>query len=219
MLGSGSDEVRVELRDGSRVVVRRIRGEDRDAVRAAFDRLSEQSRYQRFMTPIDDLSESQLRYLTDVDHHDHEALIAFDRATRAGVGVARFVRLGDPTKAEAAVTVVDEWQGRGLGSALCRLLAARAREEGIARFTALLLASNRQMHDVLSSLGPSRVVSRSSGTVEVEVEVPEQGIGDHMAGVLRVVAGGNVELATPPWGLRATGAQAGDGAGTQAEGT
>jgi len=219
VLGSGSDEVRVELRDGSAVNVRPIRATDKDALRSAFGRLSERSRYQRFMTPIDELSDSQLRYLTEVDHHDHEALVAFDAPTGDGVGVGRFVRLADPSSAEAAVTVVDSWQGRGLGTALSRLLAARAREEGIARFTALLLASNHQMHDVLSSLGPSRVVSRSSGAVEVEVAIPEEGIGTHMAGVLRVVAGGTVELATPPWGVRVAGAQAGEGAGTQAEGT
>ena len=58
------------------------------------------------------------------------------------------------------------------------------------------------MLDVLSTLGPSRTVSRSDGTIQIEVDVPERGIGEHMAGVLRVVAGGTVELATPPWGLR-----------------
>jgi GNAT superfamily N-acetyltransferase len=197
------DDVRLALRDGSEVLVRPIRPGDRDAIVKAFEQLSEQSRYQRFMTAIDELSPSQLDYLVDVDHHDHEALVAFDPASGDGVGVARFVRLADGTTAEAAVTVIDEWQGRGLGVALCNLLAERARDEGVTRFTALLLATNDQMHDVLASLGPSKVLSRQAGTVEVEVDIPERGIGDHMAGVLRVVAGGTVELATPPWGLRA----------------
>jgi RimJ/RimL family protein N-acetyltransferase len=183
--------------------VRPIRADDKGALRAAFARLSERSRYQRFLTPIAELSDSQLRYLTEVDHHDHEALIAFDRDTGDGVGVGRYVRLADPASAEAAVTIVDDWQGRGLGTAICQLLAERAREEAIERFTALLLAGNEQMHDVLASLGPANVISRDAGTIEVEVAIPERGIGQHMAGVLRVVAGGTVELATPPWGLRA----------------
>jgi GNAT superfamily N-acetyltransferase len=183
------------------VIVRPIQSDDGEAIVKAFERLSEQSRYQRFMTSVNELSPSQLRYLTDVDHHDHEALVAFDPTDGDGVGEARFVRLDDGTTAEAAVTVIDEWQGRGLGVALCNLLAERAREEGIDRFTALLLANNDQMHDVLASLGPAKVLSREAGTVEVEVDIPERGIGDHMAGVLRVVAGGTVELATPPWGL------------------
>jgi len=199
------DELEIRLRDTSSVVVRPIGPDDKRALEGGFARLSEQSRYQRFMSPISELSDSQLRYLTEVDHHDHEALIAFEPGCDDAVGVARFVRLDDATSAEAAVTVVDDWQGRGLGTALCNLLAERARDEGIDRFTALLLASNDQMHDVLASLGPAKVISRDAGTVEVEVAIPERGIGEHMAGVLRVVAGGAVELATPPWGLRRAG--------------
>ncbi len=199
------DEVEVRLRDGSVILVRAIAPDDKGALEAGFARLSEQSRYQRFMTAINELSASELRYLTEVDHHDHEALIAFDRGGGEPVGVARYVRLEDGVSAEAAVTVVDEWQGRGVGTALCSLLADRARAEGIERFTALLLAGNDQMLDVLAALGPAEVTSRGSGTAQVEVELPERGIGNHMAGVLRVVAGGTVELATPPWGLRQTG--------------
>ncbi len=182
--------------------MRPIEPDDKAALRSAFERLSERSRYQRFMTSVAELSEAQLRYLTEVDHHAHEALIAVN-ATGEGVGVARFVRLDDSLKAEAAVTVIDEWHGRGLGTALCQLLAERAREEGVETFTALLLATNDQMQDVLASLGPANVISREAGTIVAEVEIPEAGIGEHMAGVLRVVAGGTVELATPPWGLRA----------------
>lgn len=194
-------EVRVNLRDGSQALVRPIRPSDKELVSRGFQRLSEQSRYQRFMTPMTELSESQLRYLTEVDHHDHEALVALDAETEEGVGVGRFVRLSDETSAEAAVTIIDEWQGRGLGLALCNLLANRAREEGIHRFKALLLASNDAMQDVLASLGPAHVLSRESGTLEIEVEIPDVGIGEHMEGVLRAVAGSDtVELATPPWG-------------------
>ena len=181
--------------------MRPIEPDDKDGLHAAFERLSEQSRYQRFLTPLSELSDSQLRYLTEVDHRDHEALVASEPDGTI-VGVARFVRLDDPSRAEAAVTVIDDWQGRGLGTALTQLLAERAREEGLERFTALLLAGNEQMHDVLASLGPSHVISRDAGTVKIEVELPEEGIGDHMTGVLRVVAGGTVDLATPPWGLR-----------------
>jgi GNAT superfamily N-acetyltransferase len=183
--------------------VRPIAPSDKEAIAGAFERLSEQSRYQRFLTSIDELGEAQLRYLTEVDHHDHEALIAFDSRSGDAVGVGRFVRQ-QPSSAEAAVTVIDDWQGRGLGTALCNLIAERAREEGITRFEALLLAENREMLDVLASLGPAKVISRDAGTIEIEVEIPEVGIGEHMAGVLRVAAGGTVELVTPPWGLRTT---------------
>jgi GNAT superfamily N-acetyltransferase len=195
------DPLKLRLRDDSEVVVRPIEPGDKEAVAAAFDRLSDDSRYMRFLTAIDELGDTELRYLTEVDHHDHEALIAFDGETGDALGVGRFVRSGDGASAEAAITVIDDWQGRGLGTALCNLIAERAREEGIRRFTALLLASNRQMLDVLASLGPARVISRDAGTIEISVDIPTAGIGDHMTGVLRIVAGGTVEMATPPWGL------------------
>jgi RimJ/RimL family protein N-acetyltransferase len=196
------DEIEVRLRDGSAIVVRPIRPDDKGALERGFARLSEQSRYQRFLTAISELSASELRYLTEVDHHDHEGLIGFDTEGGEPVGVGRFVRLEDGVSAEAAVTIVDHWQGKGAGTAICGLLADRARAEGVERFTARLLAGNETIFEVLAALGPARVTSRESGAVEVEIELPERGLGDHMAGVLRVTAGGAVELATPPWGLR-----------------
>jgi RimJ/RimL family protein N-acetyltransferase len=195
------DGLELRLSDDHEVVVRPIAPEDAEALVRGFERLSEQSRYQRFLTGLRELNESEVRYLTDVDHRDHEALIAFEAGGEDAVGFARFVRNADGDSAEAAVTVIDEWQGRGLGGALTRLLADRAREEGVVRFTALLLASNVQIQDVFRSLGPTRVISSDAGTLEIEVEIPPKGIGP-LAGVLRVLAGGTAELATPPWGLR-----------------
>src|SRR5437879_2699205 len=81
----------------------------------------------------------KLRYCTDTDHHDHEALGALDQTEGRGVGVARYVRdAADPHSAEIAVTIVDDWQGRGLGTELLAQLSGRARAEGIRRFTALV---------------------------------------------------------------------------------
>ena len=184
---SGSDDpgIAVALRDGSRVVVRPVRPDDRDLLVAGFERLGPESRYQRFLAPMPELTEEDITYLTDVDHHDHEALAAIDQATGDGVGVARFVRCADrPDTAEAAVTVIDDWQGRGVGTALLDLLAERARAEGVVRFTALLLAENRDMLEVLEALGPLKVVDRQSGTIEIEAELPPAGAGAHLRGLL-----------------------------------
>jgi GNAT superfamily N-acetyltransferase len=185
------EPVRIDLPGGGTVAVRPIRPGDKGAIAEAFDRLSERSRYQRFMTVHDALSTGELRYLTEVDHHDHDALIAYDADTGDGVGVARFVRdPATPTSAEAAVAVVDAWQRRGLGTALTLLLADRARAEGIERFTALLLASNDAMMGLLRSLGPMKIVSTDGPVAEVEIELPPEGIGEQMAGVLRAAASG-----------------------------
>ena len=131
------------LRDGSEVLIRPVQSADAPLLADGFARLSARSRQMRFLTVKKELSAAELRYFTEIDHHDHEALGAVDRADGRGVGVARYVRSGeDPQAAEIAVTVVDEWQGRGLGTELLAQLSERARSEGIHRFTGLAAADN-----------------------------------------------------------------------------
>ena len=151
------------------------------------------------MAPVARLSEAQIRYLLEVDHRDHEALLAIDEDGGEAVGVARFVRLdGRPTVAESAVIVVDAWQGCGLGKGLSAILAERAREVGITRFESTLLLENTAMMGLLRSFGPVRTVGREGAAAVVEVDLPDTGIGRHMAGVLRVAASGAVEPVIPP---------------------
>jgi RimJ/RimL family protein N-acetyltransferase len=176
------------LRDGSTVEVRPIRPDDADGLRGAFERLSEESRYRRFFVPMPVLGDKLVRYLTEVDHHDHEALLAIDIATGDGVGVARYVRLGGSDRAEAAVTVVDDWHGRGLGTLLLEALAVRAREEGVGRFVAVMLAENEEMRHVLEGMGEPIVTRRDGTEVEVEIELPEDGVGPHLKALLQAAA-------------------------------
>jgi len=151
----------IALRDGSRVRVRQGHSSDRDLLLRGFARLSQESRYRRFLAPKPELSEANIHYLTEIDHHDHEAMIALDEATGEGIGVARYVRDSErPAVAEVAVTVIDDWQGRGLGTLLLEVISARAREEGITTFTALMLATNHEMMDVINALGPVRIVDK-----------------------------------------------------------
>jgi RimJ/RimL family protein N-acetyltransferase len=182
----------VPLRDGASVLVRPIEPRDTELLRRGLERLSPESRYRRFLSPVPRLTESQLRYLTEVDHHDHEALIAVEPASGEALGVARFVRT-DPQTAEIAVTVIDDWHGRGLGSALLELLAGRARDEGVTRFSALLLAGNEEMLEVLRRLGPVRVRPQAQGTVAVEGDLPPGGAGERLHSILRLAAAGRVE--------------------------
>src|SRR6478672_291797 len=145
---------RLTLSDGAVVEVRALRPDDRATLAAAIDRLSPRSRYLRFASPKPGLSERELDALLDVDHHDREALLAIDPATRRGIGVVRFARFpGKDDVVDVAVTVADEWQGRGLGRALLGLLVARAREEGHAALHA----------DVLSANAPSIALLRGAG--------------------------------------------------------
>jgi len=179
----------VTLRDGSRVRIRPGRRSDRDLLLRGFERLSPQSRYRRFLVPMAELTGEMVRYLTDIDHRDREAMIALDDATGEGIGVARYVRDQErPDVAELAVTVTDDWQGRGLGTLLVEVLSARARAEGITTFSALMLASNQEMMDLLRRLDPVRVVDRELGTVEIEVPIPAVGPPPALRRLLQIAA-------------------------------
>lgn len=144
--------------------------------------------YRRFLAPTPKLSAAQLRYLSEVDHRAHEALVAIDPSTGEGIGVARFVRSsGNGSDAEAAVAVIDPWQDRGVGTALLEALAARGREEGVKRFTASVLASNSPMLEPLRHSGDTTVVDRAAGVVELQIELRDAGVPHGLAHTVRGV--------------------------------
>ena len=164
----------IELRDGSRVEIRALGADDKEALADGFERLSALSRYRRFLSATDHLTKRQLAYLTEIDHHDHEALVAIDGSSRDGVGVARYVRSSsEPAEAEFAVAVADDWQRRGLGTLLVGRLAGRAREEGIDTFTALILADNPPVRHILDALGTVHERAVDANTIEISLELPE----------------------------------------------
>ena len=179
----------IALGDGARIRIRQGHHSDRELLLRGFERLSPESRYRRFLVAMSELSEDAVRYLTEIDHHDHEAMVALSEETGEGIGVARYVRHPDRRDAaELAVTVIDDWQGRGVGTLLVEVLSARAREEGIRSFTALMLAGNDEMMDMLSRLGPVRVVDREAGTVEIEMPIPKVGLAPALKKLLRIAA-------------------------------
>ena len=199
-----SDEpepIRAVLRDGSEIVVRRLSAEDAPDVEAGFARLSEESRRLRFLTSKPRLSASELRYLTEVDGHRHEALGAIDPRTGDGVGIARFVKdAEDPHSADVAVTVVDEWQGRGVGSLLLSALSDRARTEGITSFTALVAADNESMNRLLARLDPPVHRIRPIGeAAEYKIELAHKGMGARLHDALRAAAAGDWRLPEGVW--------------------
>lgn len=161
------------LRDGSHVRIRPWRAPDRELLMNGFYRLSPTSSYRRFLSASPVLSRGMLRELTDVDHRDSEALVALDESGSEGLGIARYVRSADrPDVAEVALTVIDDWQGRGLGTILLEAIGERAREEGIDTFAALMLTENHRMRHLLERLGEVRVIDQGYGTVAVEVSIP-----------------------------------------------
>jgi GNAT superfamily N-acetyltransferase len=175
--------------------IRPIAPEDKRALAKGFERLSPQSRYRRFLSPHEELTPRELRYFTEVDHHDHEALVAVKPSDGEGIGVARYVRSReDPAEAEVAVAVIDEWQGQGVGTRLLTGLAERARQEGISRFTGLVLADNDVMLNLLGELGTVRTEGIEDGAVSVSVDLSETGLG-HLGRLLRAIARGELRPA------------------------
>jgi GNAT superfamily N-acetyltransferase len=171
-------EERATLRDGTRIVLRAVRSDDKDRLRRGFLKLSPESRYLRFFAPKLDLSEDELRYLTEVDGVRHFAIGAVRESDGEGLGVARFIRLEQPEDvaeaavAEAAIAVLDEMQGKGLGSLLFLRLVAAAEERGLARFRCELLGSNKGMSDFLATISAERKVHIEQGVMSVEFALP-----------------------------------------------
>ena len=137
------------------MLIRPIRADDKFMLAEGLRRLSPESAQRRFLTPKRSFSRAELRYLTEVDGRDHVALVVENpvEPVRRLIAVGRFVRLQDDGHAaEIAVTVADEWQGRGLGSLLGKHLAHSARNRGIRRFTATMSSQNVPAHRLMTKL-------------------------------------------------------------------
>jgi acetyltransferase len=156
------------LADGARLGVRPISADDREAFSSWFGRLTPESRRRRFHGPKPKLTARELTYLTDVDHVSHTALVAVDDAGRL-VGEARYAT-AEPNgrTADFAVTVADEWQGRGVGTRLARRLVRAARANGMTRLTALTLADNGAANALVKRLG-FRLAGSDGDALEYEL--------------------------------------------------
>jgi RimJ/RimL family protein N-acetyltransferase len=163
----------VELRDGTRALIRPIQPSDRERLNEGFESASMRSIFMRFLGPQPHLSERQLDYLTAVDHVRHEALIAVDPQTGQSFGTARYVRSEDhPEAAEFAVGVGDRWMRIGLGTALLNALVDRARDAGVMRFTGLIHADNIAVRRLIAKVaGPFETKPAGEGALEVVVDL------------------------------------------------
>lgn len=168
-----------QLSDGTAIRLRLLRADDRDGLVEAFGKLSDESRYRRFFTPLTELSDSILERLLRVDGWNHVAIVAEAAGHATGApelfGIARFIRLdGMPDAAEAAVAVADHMQRRGLGKLLLSVTAGAARERGIAKCRAEVLTNNdgvrALLHELDARLAP---VAVESGVAVYEVPLSE----------------------------------------------
>jgi GNAT superfamily N-acetyltransferase len=156
-----------------RVCIRPITPADREKIRKGLQSISPQTTYRRFFVSAFSPSDRELRYLTEVDGHNHVALGAEDcsQDPPRGTGVARYVRLPEePTVAEAAVVVIDNYQGQGIGSLLMAALSMRAADCGLEAFRSYVLLENSGVVELLRALGASESPVEE-GVLQMDVPV------------------------------------------------
>jgi RimJ/RimL family protein N-acetyltransferase len=158
----------VTLRDGTRVRMRPIRPDDEPRLVGLYDRLSQDSRYQRFFSIRRRLPPDWAHFLANVDYVRRFALVVEAPGDpQTVIAVARYEPTGEPECAEVAFAVEDAWQNRGLGTVLFRELLAAAKGNGITRFCAWVLGDNRRMLDLIARLGKIQQRSYGQGVVEL----------------------------------------------------
>ncbi len=144
--------------DGRRYNVREIQPSDREHLARGVENMSVETRYQRFHTNRTHLSEPELDFLVGCDGKNHIAVVCHELDDQGeegdGFAVARFFRSDDePQWGEAAIVVMDDWQGQGIGEVLLSALAARCREENVVGWIATVGGDNQRALHVFEKFG------------------------------------------------------------------
>ena len=156
----------VTLRDGTALTIRPIRPTDMDLEKAFVRKLSDYSRYYRFMQPIRELTPAMLEHFTHPDYDREMALIALftHDGKEEEIGVARYVKYPDGRQCEFALAIADEWQGKGVGTALMLELISIARSGGLEAMEGFVLTTNQPMLKLTKFLGFLSEICRDDPT-------------------------------------------------------
>jgi len=169
----------VVLRNGSSLILRAIRPDDKQHLLDGFHHLTEKSIYSRFLTAKRELTEKELKYLTEIDYDHHVAIVAtvIDKMKEEIIGVGRYIDLSDKRLsqvAEVAFTVDDEHQGLGVGTILFEQIVIIAKKNGILRLVADVLCDNKKMIEIFNHSGYKLKKIVSSGVVHFEFSIVDQ---------------------------------------------
>ena len=166
-------ESTVALKDESRVLIRPIRPSDEPLMKEMFYSFSERTRYLRFRGPMKSLPHDRLQVFCNVDYQEEMAFIGVvgEPGGEEVIGVARYLYDPADNTAEAAFTVRDDWQNKGLGTRLFNKLVEVARERGIDKFRAEVLTQNIPMLSVFHHSGCAVSTRTESGVVHIAIDV------------------------------------------------
>jgi RimJ/RimL family protein N-acetyltransferase len=145
----------------------KLEGSDGELLRRLFYRLSPETIYRRFLSPLARPEQARPERLLDIDHRDCEAVAVVVEGEI--VGVARYFRLPDPGAAEIAVVVADAWQGQGMATRMLSALAELARAAGIEVFTVTMQADNRPALRLLRRFDKEARLVHSQGIFEARL--------------------------------------------------
>lgn len=159
------------LRDGTPVVFRAVRPDDKQRIREAFHHLEAETIYTRFFASRTDVTEEELSEGVDVDFVRNVTLVATLPADETVIGAGRYMGIGDSREAEVAFTVEEDYHGQGIASRLLSILAGLARGNGFERFHAEVLPRNAGMLRVFERSGLPMTRCRDEETVHVTLEL------------------------------------------------
>jgi acetyltransferase len=165
----------IMLKDGTTVIIRPIRPDDAEDLQAAFQRLSMESIYLRFLSFKKELTDEEARQLATVDYTSRMAFVAIthENGQDIVVGASRYALLdtGHPGTAEAAVVVEDKYQGRGIGKLLLWRLVDYARDKGIHFLRGNLQIGNNTMLTLVERSGLPYKKRYVDGIWEVSIDL------------------------------------------------
>lgn len=150
--------VEIVLKDGRLLLIRSIRPDDKTALAGAFGHMSKESIHSRFLTDKKELAERELAYLTELDFIHHVGLVAVLPETDPGriVGIVRYILINQESAkllAEVALVVVDQYQAKGIGTALLKHIAMIAGKAGVSTFEAYVLWENLHIRELFEHCG------------------------------------------------------------------
>lgn len=163
----------ISLKNGETVYLRMLLPSDRGALLDAFYKLSDETKRLRFFQVNEALSDKELDYLLNTDDTNHVAYCAYVLKNNKpkGIGVVRYIRsVKNPEMAEVAITIIDEYHGKGIGKELIKKITQHARKEGITTYVANAFYFNDIILKMISKF-PYKITGSDDGILSIKVDI------------------------------------------------